>query len=174
MALGRNRYGKPTLEGSPVQFSLSHAGDWVACGLACCPLGVDIEKVQPVERGMYELCLTSQERQQLEQASTPPERRFIQLWTLKESFGKLRGDGLNCGFQRFEVEPLEGEPSHSTIRHAQTGQPCANAGTQPVGEDYCLSVCVPPERALRSVVTVPVTLADLEPWMTQPKPVRWL
>ena len=174
MALRKNRYGKPFLEGNPVQFSLSHAGDWAVCGLADCPLGVDIEKVQPVERGMYELCLTSQERQQLEQVSTPPERRFVQLWTMKESFGKLRGDGLNCGFQRFQVEPLEGNPRRSVIRHAQTGQPCANAVTQPVGEDYCLSACVPPERALRSVVTVPVTLADMEPWMAQPKPVRWL
>lgn len=81
---------------------------------------------------------------------------------------------LNCGFQRFQVEPLEGNPRRSVIRHAQTGQPCANAVTQPVGEDYCLSACVPPERALRSVVTVPVTLADMEPWMAQPKPVRWL
>ena len=174
MALRRNRYGKPTLEGGPVQFSLSHAGDWVACGLACCPLGVDIEKAQPVEQGMYGLCLTPQEQQQLEQAPTPPERRFIQLWTLKESFGKLRGDGLNCGFQRFQVEPLEGNVGRSIIRHVQTGQPCANGFTQPVGEDYCLSTCVPPERALRSVVTVPVTLADMEPWMARPKPVRWL
>ena len=142
--------------------------------MADCPLGVDIEKVQPVERGMYELCLTSQERQQLEQASTPPERRFVQLWTMKESFGKLRGDGLNCGFQRFQAEPLEGNPCRSVICHAQTGQPCANAVTQPVGEDYCLSACVPPERMLHSAVIVPVTLADMEPWMAQPKPVRWL
>lgn len=174
MALRKNRYGKPFLEGSPVQFSLSHAGDWVACGLADCPLGVDIEKVQPVEQGMYQLCLTPQERQQLEQASTPPERRFIQLWTLKESFGKLRGEGLNCGFPHFQVEPVEGDACRSVIRHVQTGQPCANGFTQPVGEDYCLSACVPPEPALRSVVTVPVTLADMEPWMARPKPVRWL
>lgn len=174
LTLGRNRYGKPTLEGGPVQFSLSHAGDWVACGLADCPLGVDIEKVQPVERGMYGLCLTPQEQQQLEQAPTPPERRFIQLWTLKESFGKLRGDGLNCGFQRFQVEPLEGNVGRSIIRHVQTGQPCANGLTQPVGENYCLSACVPPERALRSIVTVPVTLAEMEPWMAQPSLPRWL
>ena len=174
MALRKNRYGKPTLEGSPVQFSLSHAGDWVACGLVDCPLGVDIEKVQPVEQGMYQLCLTLQERQWLEQAPTSPERRFVQLWTLKESFGKLRGDGLNCGFRRFQVEPLEGDVGRSTIRHVQTGRPCASGFTQPVGEDYCLSACVPPERALRSVVTVPVTLADMEPWMAQPKPVTWL
>lgn len=93
---------------------------------------------------------------------------------MKESFGKLCGDGLNCGFQRFQVEPLEGNPCRSVICHAQTGQPCANAVTQPVGEGYCLSACVPPERALRSVVTVPVTLADMEPWMAQPRPVRWL
>ena len=94
VTLGRNQYGKPFLKGNPVQFSLSHAGDWAVCGLADCPLGVDIEKVQPVERGMYGLCLTPQEQQQLEQAPTPPERRFIQLWTLKESFGKLRGRAM--------------------------------------------------------------------------------
>ena len=174
VTLGRNQYGKPFLKGNPVQFSLSHAGDWVACGLADCPLGVDIEKVQPVERGMYGLCLTPQEQQQLEQTPTPPERRFIQLWTLKESFGKLRGDGLNCGFPHFQVEPVEGDACRSVIRHVQTGQPCANGFTQPVGDDYCLSACVPLERALRSVVTVPVTLADMEPWMAQKKPFRWL
>lgn len=174
LTLRRNRYGKPTLEGSPVQFSLSHAGDWVACGLADCPLGVDIEKVQPVEQGMYQLCLTPQERQQLEQAPMPPERRFIQLWTIKESLGKLRGDGLNCGFPHFQVEPVEGDACRSVIRHVQTGQPCATGFTQPVGEEYCLSVCVPPERTLRSAVIVPVTLADMEPWMAQKKPFRWL
>ncbi|MDY3014802.1 MAG: 4'-phosphopantetheinyl transferase superfamily protein [Evtepia sp.] len=174
MTLRRNRYGKPFLEGSPVQFSLSHAGDWVACGLADCPLGVDIEKVQPVEPEMYGLCLTPRERQQLEWMPMAPERRFIQLWTLKESFGKLRGDGLNCRFPRFQVEPLEGSLYHAVIRHVQTGQPCANAVTQSVEECYCLSACVLPERTLRSVVTVPVTLADMEPWMVQTKSVRWL
>ena len=167
--LARNRYGKPYLEGNPVFFSLSHAGEWVACALADCPIGVDVERVRPVASGMYDLCLTPSEQRRLNGA---PEQAFFQIWTMKESFGKLRGDGLNCGFQRFETELLdttdENRCACAVIRDAQTGQIHGRAFTQQVGEDALLSVCLPPEWNGTPVAAEPVTLTEMMQWMEQP------
>lgn len=42
-------YGKPVLKNYPtIHFNLSHAGDWVLCGIGDVSLGVDIEHITDI------------------------------------------------------------------------------------------------------------------------------
>ena len=89
--------GKPYLEGFPFSFNLSHSGDYVFCGVSEQEIGVDIQRFQ----GENELKLagrffSSAERQALEACGDGEDRRrmFFRMWTRKEAYGKLTGEGL--------------------------------------------------------------------------------
>jgi len=45
-----NRYGKPFLKDNPnFNFNISHAEDYVVCAIDHKPIGIDIEKIRPIE-----------------------------------------------------------------------------------------------------------------------------
>lgn len=78
----RDPYGKPYLEGTPVHFSLSHAGPWAACAVAKVPCGVDVETTA-VDPEVAEHFFAPGE------ASADASER-LRLWTLKEALCKCR------------------------------------------------------------------------------------
>ena len=39
--------GQPYLSGCDLHVSISHSGDWVACAVSSCPVGIDIERIRP-------------------------------------------------------------------------------------------------------------------------------
>ena len=85
---------KPFLaEHRDVHFSLSHTGNAVLCALDREPVGADIEMIQT--RGTERLIsvFSDAEQEEIRRAECP-EIRFTALWTRKESFLKLTGDGL--------------------------------------------------------------------------------
>lgn len=88
------RYGKPFLPGGPY-FSLSHSGRYALLAEAPMPVGVDVEEIRPDEdyAALAEQALHPEERRCF--ASNPVPQTFFDLWTLKESYLKLRGSGLN-------------------------------------------------------------------------------
>lgn len=90
--------GKPYLKANPFFFNISHSGDYVFCGVSGQEIGVDIQKLQ----GKNELRLarrffSSAEYQALEARGDVEERRqmFFRMWTRKEAYGKLMGEGLS-------------------------------------------------------------------------------
>ncbi|ETT65410.1 4'-phosphopantetheinyl transferase [Paenibacillus sp. FSL R7-277] len=44
-----NAYGKPYLATYPVEFNVSHSGEWVVAVVGQSPVGIDVEKIQPIE-----------------------------------------------------------------------------------------------------------------------------
>lgn len=94
--------GKPHLYvGEEVNFSLSHSGDYVACIIADCPCGIDIEKHS--DRRDYKTIAN--------RVCTDNELDFIQsskdfydLWTLKECVLKAVGLGLSLDMRKVEFE----------------------------------------------------------------------
>lgn len=79
----RDANGRPFLEGTPVYFSLSHAGNLCAAALAPCPVGVDVE-TNAVSVEIAAAFYAPGE------ADAPPAER-LRLWTLKESLCKCGG-----------------------------------------------------------------------------------
>ena len=99
-----DRHGKPHVVAPqagvpPMQFNLSHTDGLVACAVTRgAAVGVDVE---PLGRRVHSLPLARRffdagERGRLEALPTEQQQtRFLELWTLKESFLKATGDGLS-------------------------------------------------------------------------------
>ena len=59
----RTETGKPVIEGSDeLFFNISHSGNWVCCAAANVPVGIDVEKISDIDRGLYLMCLTEEEQ----------------------------------------------------------------------------------------------------------------
>ena len=90
-------HGRPAVVGTPLHFSLSHAGDLVVFAVADTPVGVDVEEVpsSDVLPGLTAV-LHPLERAELE-ALALDERAwaFARCWTRKEAF--LKGTGMGLG-----------------------------------------------------------------------------
>lgn len=88
-------YGKPYLEDRERYFSLSHSGDFVACIVDSKEVGIDIEKVRPVNPRIADRILNDQEKKVLETISEEyRDEELIRMWTRKESVAKCLGGGI--------------------------------------------------------------------------------
>ena len=97
-------YGKPWIESIDLKvralsFSLSHTLGCVACAITSnAPLGVDIERIDQSQRvqEIADRYFSEKEAAWLRQCSVELRNiRFVELWTLKESFLKAIGVGLS-------------------------------------------------------------------------------
>lgn len=116
-SLGQGKYGKPYLINMPdLHFNLSHSGDYVLCAVGTSPVGVDVEQYDHGNTGIAKHFFTGKEYRWV--MDIPDDRdcqdlrdsreRFIRLWTMKESYCKMKGLGLNLPLSDFEILPDEG------------------------------------------------------------------
>ena len=119
-ALEKNSEGAP-LPGNGFCWSLAHKSDYVTAVAADVPVGIDIEKIKAVSRGLYkriasdeEWGLSTENRQHL----------FFRYWTAKEAVLKVAGTGIRelsrCRITRVEDEQeilldFKGKPV--SVRH---------------------------------------------------------
>ena len=101
----RGEHGKPGLLDSPLplDFNLSHSGDWLACAVtAGTAVGLDIEYCDP-SRDVLKLARRFfQTREVAGLQACGEERqtaRFYDYWTLKEACIKARGQALGQGLE---------------------------------------------------------------------------
>jgi 4'-phosphopantetheinyl transferase len=107
--LQTGRWGKPQLVGHDLEFSLSHARGLVLVAVSTEPVGVDIEPHRP---GVWDpratkLVLTPEEMKAVWRAADP-DRAFLTLWTRKEAYAKVSGEGL---VDRLTAVDLRAEPA---------------------------------------------------------------
>lgn len=99
--------GKPSLPDSRVEFNISHTDGVIVLAFAQdCPLGVDVERIRPVEEMMqiasrYFCSAEAQELGELPEAQR--ERAFFLCWTRKEAYIKAIGKGLSIPLSEFRV-----------------------------------------------------------------------
>ena len=95
LTFGFGPQGKPFLKDYPgIHFNLSHCPGVALCVVSDAPVGCDVESV-PAALDM-DLCryVFSEEQLASVLASPAPNLAFARLWTQKEAFAKLTGDGL--------------------------------------------------------------------------------
>lgn len=100
ITLGEN--GKPEMEG--IYFNLSHSHDIVICAVSDSPIGCDIERIKDAPLRIAERYFSKNECEQLD--ALPCEEKsdlFYRLWTIKESYLKMTGEGLQVPLSRIEV-----------------------------------------------------------------------
>lgn len=105
----RNEFGKPYLKNSDsFQFNISHSGCWVVCAVDNYPIGVDIEKIQPIDLEIAKRYFSKEEYSDL--LEKPVKSRlsyFYELWTLKESYIKADGRGLSIPLYSFTFKVFD-------------------------------------------------------------------
>ena len=98
--------GKPYLAYAPeIHFSLSHTGNAVLCALDSNPIGADIEMTRPRDLTYLLSVFSEQEKTSILRAERP-EERTMELWTRKESYLKMLGQGL-VGTKALKDVPTE-------------------------------------------------------------------
>lgn len=105
--------GKPYVKSDvSIQFSISHAGDYVCCILSDEPVGVDIEsskktiflpQKKEVLVSMAKKCLSDREWECFWYGQER-ERIFLEYWTKKEAYSKCKGKGLGMDFSEIDTE----------------------------------------------------------------------
>lgn len=99
--LAFGKYGKPYLPEYPdVHFNISHCDAGCAVVVADCPVGVDIQDGRPFSWDVARQVCCERELAKLEQCLNRDEL-FTKMWTIKESYGKMIGEGI------YELEKLD-------------------------------------------------------------------
>jgi 4'-phosphopantetheinyl transferase len=101
-----DEHGKPYLPQHPdVHFNLSHSGNIAVCTVSDVPCGVDIEQIsKPHEvMAMANRFLSMKEHAAVLMSPNPNEA-FCRLWTLRESYVKMRGLGFEIGLSTLKCD----------------------------------------------------------------------
>ena len=103
--LGTGEHGKPFLKTEPdLYFNLSHSGTYAALSIGSFPNGIDIEHHRRNHRKIAERFFTEEEASAIEKASDSTDL-FLRIWTRKEAYLKMTGDGLTKEMNSFRVYP---------------------------------------------------------------------
>lgn len=99
----RSSSGKPSVVQYPeFCYSLSHSGDWVICGVHSKELGADIQEMRPWKENVAKRFFAKEEYERILRAQEDEKQNiFYELWTAKESYGKLTGDGIGKGISQY-------------------------------------------------------------------------
>lgn len=129
--------GKPYTEG--IYFNVSHSGRYVIGAASLSPIGCDIEKMTTPPLKVSKRCFTDVEREYILKSNNS-SLSFWQLWTLKESYIKMTGEGLSLPLSAFEI--VMGEKI--TVLRDKKEQDCTFKNL--IYDGYCISVCLSSKR----------------------------
>lgn len=104
-SIGYGEKGKPYLTEYPgIHFNLSHSGDYVCCAVGDMPVGVDIQEKVKVHEKLAERFFTPADQRMLSECGEEERQAlFFRMWSIKESYLKLTGEGLSGGLAEFEI-----------------------------------------------------------------------
>ncbi len=89
--------GKPFARDLPVEFSISHSGEYVLCAISDSPVGADIERIRSVKERLVRRVCTADEWNFVSQPGISEQEkteRFFRVWTAKEAYFKCLGTGI--------------------------------------------------------------------------------
>lgn len=95
-------FQKPKLIGSDICFNFSHSKGVVACAISKDEVGCDVERIDKANIKIAEKCFNNSEYLNIIN-NIEPNKTFYRYWTLKESFIKNIGCGLNIPLNEFEI-----------------------------------------------------------------------
>ncbi len=98
MEYGFTGNGKPCFSNrKDICFNLSHSGKYAMAVSASQNVGCDIEEDKKINTDISEICLKADEDKEC----------LLKYWTIKESYLKKEGAGLNCDLTKLKAEDLE-------------------------------------------------------------------
>lgn len=95
-------YGKPEVEG--IFFNLSHSKSMVICAVSDKTVGCDIEQISVAPEKVADRFFSETEIEYLSKfAGQEKNKEFYRLWTMKESYMKMTGEGMRLPLYQFEL-----------------------------------------------------------------------
>ena len=101
----KDSHGKPMLEG--IHFNLTHTDGLVLCAVGNQPVGCDAELIKKAPRGIAERFFCTGEKNVLHKSELMYDDVFYRLWTMKESYIKMTGEGMSLPMDAFEIQLSE-------------------------------------------------------------------
>lgn len=120
-----DEYDRPHLqypEKGNFDFNISHSGDFVVLAISDSRVGIDVERIKPIDLNIAEDCFHEKERVYLQSDQGRLFENFYKIWTLKESFIKAIGEGLSCPLKNFYFEFKGNEIKHRIMEHESIWQ----------------------------------------------------
>lgn len=100
-------YGKPFIKGMPeLQFNLSHSAEGIVCGLANSPVGVDIADIDASNLDCMKSAMHPCEQHAIKN-SNDKARTFARFWSMKESFFKYIGTGIDGSIKSLDFSDYD-------------------------------------------------------------------
>lgn len=105
--VGKGEHGKPYWRGKEnIHFNMSNTDGLVVCACSDCEVGVDVEKERKIRMSLLRRCCNLEEISYIFQGrdamsslsfgeKDSVQSRFLQIWTLKESYIKMTGEGMH-------------------------------------------------------------------------------
>ncbi len=116
IVIKKGEYGKPYIEGEKrFKYNISHSGDYVVLVYTTdkdvSSLGIDVEVIRKRDDDMRvaNRFFTRQEIDYISDGLTCSDidSRFYKVWTMKEAYIKMNGNGLSQRLDEFSVNPDE-------------------------------------------------------------------
>lgn len=110
--IGKGKFGKPYLSDYPeIHFNLSHSGSMVMAAFGDREVGCDVEQMADANEKVAERFFSEEEKRALEACGSKKQRTelFYRIWTRKESYLKLTGEGMHTALDSFCVLPGTGK-----------------------------------------------------------------
>lgn len=90
--------GKPFFKDSKIFFNYSHSKNYIACAISQHEVGIDIEETNiNISDAIAKKYLDNEK----------DNSKRIEIWVKKESYSKLKGLGLQIGFQNVKLDELK-------------------------------------------------------------------
>lgn len=124
--------GKPTFAEGSARFSISHTKGASFCALCDGEVGIDVERIRSVSASVAQRTLSMDEWEQYSGAENP-SIEFLKIWTLKEAYVKLTGEGLHGDLRQIAFD--FSQPRPRLIERPDLQFWCKQVG------DFVLSVC---------------------------------
>lgn len=132
--------GKPRLKKpcQGIEFNYSHSGEYIAFALGETSVGIDVEKIREIDLDIAEKFFCKEEYEDLMKLTDGYKiGRFYELWTLKESYIKWDGRGLEIPLNSFGFQMDE---EKIIIKSSEFDEKC-HFKQYSMSEGYKLSVC---------------------------------
>ena len=130
ISIEKTDLGKPYVAGfENYHISLSHSDGMILFASNSAPVGVDIEKPKADFERIARRFFTDEDATRIMNATSPAEE-FLLVWTRKEAFVKLTGEGLQRALDSFNVY----EEARYEYRTERTV-------SERTGNSYCYSCC---------------------------------
>ena len=125
----RGEKGKPSVEN--INYNVSHSGNLVICAVSDRPVGCDVELVRAVKQNVADKYFSESEK------AMP----FFKIWTAKESYLKMTGEGIADDLKNIEIVFDENNQKMFIKRNGNMEKCTLEEYSVPGYSEYAVAVC---------------------------------